>query len=92
MTPGVEALAGRDRLYDQGIRLSVDAGQHDGPRHVAADLISQAEHDEQATCLLVTDSPKLAERVRLEVERQVDALPHPEIARARDMIRRTMIA
>jgi histidinol dehydrogenase len=52
------------------------------PRHVAADLLSQAEHDELATCVLVTDSAKLAERVRVEVERQVDALPRPEISRA----------
>jgi histidinol dehydrogenase len=52
------------------------------PRHVAADLLSQAEHDELATCVLVTDSQKLADRVRVEVERQVDALPRPEIARA----------
>jgi histidinol dehydrogenase len=52
------------------------------PRHVAADLLSQAEHDELATCVLVTDSQKLADRVRVELERQVDALPHPEIARA----------
>jgi len=52
------------------------------PRQVAADLLSQAEHDEMATCVLVTDDAKLAERVRVEVERQVDALPHPAIARA----------
>ena len=52
------------------------------PRHVAADLLSQAEHDELATCVLVTDSPKLAERALVEVERQVDALPRPDIARA----------
>ncbi len=52
------------------------------PRHIAADLLSQAEHDEQATCVLVTDSQKLAERVRVEVELRVDALPHPDIARA----------
>jgi histidinol dehydrogenase len=52
------------------------------PRHIAADLLSQAEHDELATCVLVTDSQKLAERVRVEVERQVDALPRPDIARA----------
>jgi len=52
------------------------------PRHVAADLLSQAEHDELATCVLVTDSQKLADRVRVEVERQVDALPRPDIARA----------
>jgi len=35
-----------------------------------------------ATCILVTDSQKVADRVRVEVERQVDALPHKEIARA----------
>jgi len=52
------------------------------PRHVAADLLSQAEHDELATCVLVTDSPKLAERSLVEIERQVDALPRPDIARA----------
>lgn len=37
------------------------------PRLVAADLISQAEHDEQASAVLVTDSPELAERVADEV-------------------------
>ncbi|MFE6733239.1 histidinol dehydrogenase [Microbacterium sp. NPDC057650] len=37
------------------------------PRLVAADLISQAEHDEQASAVLVTDSPELAERVAGEV-------------------------
>jgi len=52
------------------------------PRHIAADLLSQAEHDELATCVLVTDSQKLADRVLVEVERQVDALPRPDIARA----------
>jgi len=52
------------------------------PRHVAADLLSQAEHDEMATCVLVTDSRKLAERVRAEVDRQVGTLPRPDIARA----------
>jgi len=52
------------------------------PRHIAADLLSQAEHDELATCVLVTDSQKLADRTRVEVERQVDDLPRPDIARA----------
>jgi histidinol dehydrogenase len=52
------------------------------PRHIAADLLSQAEHDELATCVLVTDSQKLADRVRVEVESRVDALPRPDIARA----------
>lgn len=43
------------------------------PRFVAADLISQAEHDEQAAVVLVTDSESLAEEVIFEVRRQV---PH----------------
>ncbi len=62
------------------ILILADAGAD--PRHVAADLLSQAEHDELATCVLVTDSTKLAERVLVEVERQIDALPRPQIARA----------
>jgi histidinol dehydrogenase len=52
------------------------------PAHLAADLLSQAEHDEMAHCILVTDSEKMAERVRIEVERQVDKLPAAERARA----------
>jgi histidinol dehydrogenase len=43
------------------------------PRVVAADLISQAEHDESAAAVLVTDSPELADAVRAELERQVAA-------------------
>ncbi|HWR98269.1 MAG TPA: histidinol dehydrogenase [Candidatus Methanoperedens sp.] len=61
------------------ILILADAGAD--PRHVAADLLSQAEHDELATCVLVTDSPKLAARTLVEIERQVDALPRPQIAR-----------
>jgi histidinol dehydrogenase len=52
------------------------------PSHLAADLLSQAEHDEMALCILVTDSEKMAERVRIEVERQVDTLPAAARARA----------
>ncbi|MEU4015432.1 histidinol dehydrogenase [Microbacterium sp. NPDC028030] len=46
------------------------------PRLIAADLISQAEHDEQASAVLVTDSPELASRVAVEVERQAAATRH----------------
>ncbi|MEV4775136.1 histidinol dehydrogenase [Microbacterium sp. LWH12-1.2] len=46
------------------------------PRLVAADLISQAEHDEQASAVLVTDSPELAAQVVVEVERQAAATRH----------------
>ena len=52
------------------------------PRHLAADLLSQAEHDKLASAVLVTDSLELAEKVQAEVERQVRLLPRVEIASA----------
>lgn len=52
------------------------------PAWVAADLLSQAEHDKLATAVLVTDSVPLAEAVSSEVERQLRLLPREEIARA----------
>lgn len=51
------------------------------PEFVAADLLSQAEHDKLASAVLVTDSKELAEKVRDELERQVVLLPREEIAR-----------
>lgn len=47
---------------------------------VAADLLSQAEHDERACCVLVTTSQKLAEQVSEEVVRQLETLPRKVIA------------
>lgn len=52
------------------------------PRHVAADLLSQAEHDKMASAVLVTDSPALAEAVQAEIEVQLAKLERYEIARA----------
>lgn len=52
------------------------------PEYIAADLLSQAEHDEEASAILITDSVKLAEAVRKEVEKQLDQLPRKEIASA----------
>ena len=52
------------------------------PRHVAADLLSQAEHDKMASAVLVTDSKALASEVAQELERQIPALERAEIARA----------
>ena len=52
------------------------------PAFVAADLLSQAEHDKMATAVLITDSMALAEAVSREVERQLLLLPRQEIARA----------
>ena len=51
------------------------------PAYVAADLLSQAEHDALACAVLVTDSMALAEAVSDEVERQLALLPREEIAR-----------
>ena len=52
------------------------------PAFVAADLLSQAEHDKMACAVLITDSMDLAEAVSREVERQLFLLPRQEIARA----------
>jgi histidinol dehydrogenase len=52
------------------------------PRCVAADLLSQAEHDKLASAVLVTDSMELATAVQQEIEAQLPALSREEIARA----------
>ena len=52
------------------------------PRHVAADLLSQAEHDVLASAVLVCDSMDLARAVAAELERQLETLPRRDIARA----------
>ena len=52
------------------------------PKYIAADLLSQAEHDKMASAVLVTDSRELAEKVSLEIERQLPLLSRKEIARA----------
>ncbi|MCI5993072.1 MAG: histidinol dehydrogenase [Clostridiales bacterium] len=49
---------------------------------VAADLLSQAEHDRMATAILLTDSADLAAAVQRELETQLAALPRAQIARA----------
>ena len=52
------------------------------PKHVAADLLSQAEHDKLASAVLVTDSEELASAVVEEIEKQIPLLSRAEIARA----------
>ena len=52
------------------------------PKHIAADLLSQAEHDKLASAVLVTDSMELAESVKDEIEVQIPLLERSEIARA----------
>ncbi len=50
-------------------------------RFVAADMLAQAEHDENAAAVLVTDSAALAEKVSAEIEEQLSSLPRRDIAR-----------
>ncbi|MBE6782820.1 MAG: histidinol dehydrogenase [Ruminococcaceae bacterium] len=51
------------------------------PEFVAADLLSQAEHDKLASAVLITDSAELAHKVSAELEKQIPELPRCEIAR-----------
>ncbi len=60
--------------------LVVADGKSD-PAWVAADLLSQAEHDKMASAVLVTDSKTLAEETSKELEKQIPMLPRAEIAR-----------
>ena len=62
--------------------ILVIADGKSNPVHVAADLLSQAEHDKLASAVLVTDSDELAQKVSAELERQLPKLPREEIARA----------
>src|SRR5258708_551272 len=50
------------------------------PKHIAADMLAQAEHDTEASSILLTTSRKLAERVALEVTRQLAILPTAPVA------------
>lgn len=62
--------------------ILVIADGKSNPAHVAADLLSQAEHDRLASAVLVTDSMTLAQAVAEELERQLPLLPRADIARA----------
>ena len=61
--------------------LIIADGKSD-PRHLAADLLSQAEHDKLASAVLVTDSEELAKAVQQQLEVQIPLLERAEIARA----------
>jgi histidinol dehydrogenase len=68
---GIDAEAGPTEI-------AILADDSADPRHVAADLISQAEHDPLAASVLVTPSPGLLDRVEGELVRQVAATKHSE--------------
>lgn len=70
---GIESLAGPSEIL-----VLADASAD--PRHIAADLLSQAEHDPEAAAILVTTSVALAEAVAGEVARQLARLSRREVA------------
>ncbi|MGM9646887.1 MAG: histidinol dehydrogenase [Eubacteriales bacterium] len=72
---GIEMIAGPSEIL-------VVADDSASPSHVAADLLSQAEHDRLASAVLVTDSLSLAEGVQTELAEQLAKLPRSEIAGA----------
>ena len=61
--------------------ILVIADKNSNPEFVAADLLSQAEHDKNASAVLVTESKELAVKVSAELERQIPLLQREEIAR-----------
>ena len=61
--------------------IGVIADESANPVHLAADLLSQEEHDPRARAIMVTNSEKLAQLVSDEVERQLSQLPRESIAR-----------
>ena len=71
---GIDMIAGPSEIL-------VLADGSCNPKWVAADLLSQAEHDVLASAVLVTDSEELAQAVQVEVERQLSLLPREPIAR-----------
>ena len=71
---GIDMIAGPSEI-------GVIADSSANPTYVAADLLSQAEHDTRARAILVTDSEALADAVESEIERQLKLLPREAIAR-----------
>lgn len=83
---GIDMIAGPSEI-------GVIADESANPAYVAADLLSQAEHDKLARAVLVTTSVALADAVDVELEKQLQTLPREEIARTSiDNNGRTIIA
>jgi histidinol dehydrogenase len=72
---GIDMIAGPSEVV-------VLADRNADPRFVAADLLAQAEHDEAAQSILITNDRGLARAVEAEVERQLESLPRAKIAGA----------
>ena len=72
---GIDMIAGPSEI-------GIIADESANPTYVAADLLSQAEHDVLARAILVTNSEQLADEVEIEIEKQLQELPREAIARA----------
>lgn len=70
----IDSIAGPSEIL-------VIADETANPRYVAADLLSQAEHDEMASAILITTSKKLAEKVSAQVDEFIKVLSRKEIIR-----------
>lgn len=88
--PGNAFVAEAKRQVFGQVAIDMIAGPSDilvvadgtcNPAFVAADLLSQAEHDKLASAVLVTDSMELAQAVRMQIEEQLESLSRKEIAR-----------
>ncbi len=73
-TVDIDMIAGPSEIL-------VVADGTNNPAHIAADLLSQAEHDKMATAVLITDCEDFANKVSEELEIQIPQLPRAEIAR-----------
>ena len=76
----VFGLVSIDMIAGPSEILVIADGKND-PKHIAADLLSQAEHDKNASAVLVTDDVAFAGKVSLEIEKQIPTLLRAEIAR-----------
>lgn len=72
---GIDMIAGPSEI-------GIIADESANPTYIAADLLSQAEHDVLARAILVTNSEQLADEVEIEIEKQLQELPREAIARA----------
>lgn len=70
----IDSIAGPSEIL-------VIADETANPRYVAADLLSQAEHDEMASAILITTSKELAEKVSAQVDEFIEVLSRKEIIR-----------
>ena len=73
-TVGIDFIAGPSEIM-------IIADDTANPQVLTADILAQAEHDTNATCILITDSPSVAEKVNEEVEVQLKELKNEAVAR-----------